>query len=807
MTGLPRASALAVLAPAFLLCGLGATASTARADAIDKMGGKLLNYEAEVKQIQQSVRTPKALARRDKDQAARRLINARVAFELGNYDDAAIMLYDLVETGAKSRDYDEALYYLAESLFLKKDYMGARNYFLRIYTELGQSSQFYQQAVERLVELSLKLKDDTDIDKYLTALDSIPASQRRASVPYVRGRYEYFSEKYDAALASFQDIAPESEYFIRAQYFAGASHIAKGELVEAAKIYEALVQRQSEDPKDKRVIELSHMALGRIHYERDQPSKAIDQYLMVSRKSDLFDETLYEIAWVYVKNKEYDKALRALELLALASPDSAMLPEVRILEGNLRIRKARVIFESGKGNALEEYDKAMDTFTVTRDQFEEARNFIEKVVAERKDPRLFVNQITGRTAETFDIEAQLPPIAVEWLREEPEVGRVIAVDTDLVSIRRDIETTEETIERLELAINSPSRVNIFPELADKRTRLQEIYEDTQATQTALAQEQWTLVSKHATDQERSEYEALRERRIRAARELDAMPNAKLSYGDRVTQARAGYAKLAARAAEIAVEIDAAEATLVAIDKYINDNSTDLTEAQKAEYQTTIEGLRTDIDQLREELAATRRDITLGKDQAGVGDESAVQTRRLQDEYREALAAEHAFVSGVTARMSGADKTRALQIGNLMDKGASVLGQIDLVNRAIDEVIDRELAEVRTALAEEKSRLATYREELQRYEAEAQQLGGEVLSSNFGKVSKRFYEVLIRADVGVIDVAWAAREQAEQTMKRLTLEESRERRVLIDQFGDSVNAPVMTDRNEKPDDAGKDGGGQ
>ena len=39
-----------------------------------------------------------------------------------------------------------------------------------------------------------------------------------------------------------------------------------------------------------------------------------------------------------------------LELLALADPTSQRMPDVRILEGNLRIRKAQKITEEGKGN-------------------------------------------------------------------------------------------------------------------------------------------------------------------------------------------------------------------------------------------------------------------------------------------------------------------------------------------------------------------------------------------------------------------------------------------------------------------------
>lgn len=806
-----RGAVALILTSAFAVVGV----SDARAQDVNKMGGALVNYEAEVKQIGAAVTSTQSLGTRKTDQSQRRLISAQVAFGVGDYDDAAIMLYDIVDQGASNRSYEEALYYLAESLFQKKDYMGSRTYFAKL-VDFGPSGDFYQQALERLVELSLKLHDDTDVATYLQALDNVPASKQRDSVPYVRGRYLYFSEDYTGSIAQFEAIPRTSEYYVRSQYFAGAAHIAGGNLAEASKIYEALIRggatgETATEEINKRVVELSHMALGRIFYERDQASKAIDQYLMVSRKSDLFDEALYEVAWVYVKDKQFDKALRALELLQLANPQSSVQPDVRILEGNLRIRKARMVEDTGKGNSLEEYTKAMAVFIDTRDTYEDARAVIERIVAEHEDPRKFVNQITGRTSETFDIEAQLPPVAVEWLRQEAEVSRVIDVDTDLVTIRSDIEEGETTIRRLEAAIESPSRVNIFPELAEKRGRLTEIFENVQKMRGELAAAEGDLVAQNASASERSEYENLRKQRQDLAAELDAL-RGKGNYTERVAQARGQYAELDKRAQEIAVLIDVTKATLVAVEKYLSDEPEPAegdaeTAAQRAEYEAVIDELKTELLALTKTLETVRGDITLATDQAGIGDESAVKGAELREEYRAALDAEHALLAGIVSRMTGANRTKAEQIGNLITKGGSVLGEIDIVNRTIDGTIDRELAEVRAAITEEKQRLVGYREELETYEVEAQTLGGDVLSNNFGKVSQKFYEVLIRSDVGVIDVAWASRENAETTLKRLTLEESRERRVLQEQFGDVATTPPPGADGIGPEPDTGDAGGQ
>lgn len=785
------------LAAALAVTLLGGAAHAAP---LDTIGAKLIEYEAEIRQIGRQITAPKEIGMRGTDISERRLINAQVAFGVGNYDDAAIMLYDLVEKGSTERWYDEALYFLAESLFQKKDYIGARNYFLRVVDDIGAQSTYYQQSLERLIELSLKLHDETDVPRWLDALSKVPASKRRSSVPYVRGRYMYFSGDFETAAAAFQEVPSDSEYYIRARYFLGATHVARGELADAATVFTELAREKPQTEDDKRVVELSHLALGRLYYERDQPGKAIDEYLMISRKSDLFDQALFEIAWVYVKDRQFDKALRALELLALANPESAMLPDVRILEGNLRIRKAAVLEESGaSGNAVEEYDKAMGVFEDTRDTFEVPRAEIERIIAEREDPRKYVNQITGRSSETFDVDAaKLPAVAVAWLREEPEVGRVVDLDQDLITIRADLDVAESNLTRVERALASPSKVNVFPALAEKRSRLTEITEDLMAMRRELANERAAMYAKYASGDEVAAFERVRADRQRVEQELAALPDAGLAYSERVAEARAKYDALAARAQQLEVLVDKTQARLVAVEKYLADQrAAGVPEETLAQYKVRVDELRAEVTALRAEIAALRTDITLGKDQAGVGDREALRARELRADLERLLDEEQRMFGEVAARMSGADRTRADQIASLETRAAAMQSDIEGVDGQIDEIVDVALAEVRTAVAEERARLVEYRRELEELEAEAQEVGGEVLSASFGKVSNKFYEVLVRSDVGVIDVAWANRERATRGAKRLNLDRARERRMLDDEFREVLDAQREVERSNNP----------
>src|SRR5215208_5012711 len=230
---------------------VAAMPAAARADALDDVGRKLSAADSEAQTLGRGLAKPANPAPKN-DRFARRLVDAQVAFSIGRYDEAALMLYDIVAAGKSTPDYDTALYYLAESLFQKGDRGSARTYFTQLVADVGPSSRFYQQSLERLIELSLILRDPTGVDDWLAALDRVPADKRRASVPYVRGKYALSLEKYDDALRWFGEVPKTSEYSFQAQYFTGVVYVAQKDLGKATQTFTDLLQRQPKTVDDRR---------------------------------------------------------------------------------------------------------------------------------------------------------------------------------------------------------------------------------------------------------------------------------------------------------------------------------------------------------------------------------------------------------------------------------------------------------------------------------------------------------------------------------------------------------------------------
>ena len=776
-----------------MLLGVLGTAAPARADVLDDISKKLVTFEAESKELGSGIKKPTGQPKRD-DVMTRRLIDAQVAFGVGNFDNAALLLYDYVAQATRGRDYDTALYYLAESLFQKNDRVASRTYFAQLVKDVP-SSKFYQQALERLIELSLILGESEGVDAWLADLDRVPSDQRRASVPYVRGKYAFAQDQFDEAETWFKQVALDSEYGFQAQYFLGTTYVAKKDLGKATQAIAALLDREPRTDDEARVKELAQLALGRLYYERDQPTKAIDSYLLIDRKSDLFPDALYEVAWVYVKSQQYDKALRALELLALADPTSERLPTVRILEGNLRIRKAQSIhtklvqgLDTGSANGTEEYDKAERIFGTTHDTYQPPHDELAKIIAANDDPQAFLAQITGRSSETFQTNSTMPEIAAAWIRDEPNVNRVMVVETDLGDISEEIGEAERTIERLDAVLASPNRVNIFPSLGVKRSRSTEILEEMLAMREALADDERRLADGSASGAQLAQIAPLTARRRALSAQLKALPDAQVAFGKRIELARGSFDSLDQQAAEIMVAIDTTQATVIAIDKYLKDsaepNDPSAKQAwvnQRLEAQKVITELTLEIDGMHQELAGIRREVVLGRDEAGSGDEVSVRAKQLRNDLRVALAAEH---RGLTALTLG-DPKRAGKIGDLIRRSDAVVNQLDLINETIDQIVEIALTEVRDTLTYEKAELASYRREFLLYEAESRALGGTVLGQAFRDVKTKFYDVLVRTDVGGVDVGWSKKEESDDDLQRLNLDKSREIKQLKDEFADLI----------------------
>jgi hypothetical protein len=82
-----------------------------------------------------------------------------------------------------------------------------------------------------------------------------------------------------------------------------------------------------------------------------------------------------------------------------------------------------------------------------------------------------------------------------------------------------------------------------------------------------------------------------------------------------------------------------------------------------------------------------------------------------------------------------------------------------------------------------------RDELAAYDNEARGVGAAALVATFKQVRDKMYDVVIKSDVGTVDVAWAQKSDTDDDIKRFGLNRSREQKQLRDEFKDILNQTV------------------
>ena len=95
-----------------------------------------------------------------------------------------------------------------------------------------------------------------------------------------------------------------------------------------------------------------------------------------------------------------------------------------------------------------------------------------------------------------------------------------------------------------------------------------------------------------------------------------------------------------------------------------------------------------------------------------------------------------------------------------------------------------------SLAEETNALAEYKKEYLAVNHDSEEISADAVAASFEGVRKKFEDIVIQTDVGLIDVAWSLRESVDDGARRMTLAQARERRTLDAEF-----ASIMREINE------------
>jgi TolA-binding protein len=315
------------------------------------------------------------------DQPSKVLERAFKLYDGEDYYSASIELSKVVEgeSGDSEPNKQKAEFWMGKALYNMKYYSASLSYFDRI-VQKGPSHAYYNATLKWLASLSRQLPDSTGIlekiGKYNRAELDQPALEKvRDELYFLLGKFYYQKGNFKEAVELFQAVPANSDSYVEAKLFEGATHVRQYEAKPAVEAFKEVlrVAAQSEDPRIQPYADIANLSLARTFYSTGQFDLAVKYFDRVSQDAYDWANSLFESSWAnfMLKDKGYSKALGNIHTIQAPYFDEYIKPE-SVAEG--MTVKATIYFYNCQYDRAEE---AIGDFNaIYPDVFQELKKLI-----------------------------------------------------------------------------------------------------------------------------------------------------------------------------------------------------------------------------------------------------------------------------------------------------------------------------------------------------------------------------------------------------------------------------------------------
>jgi tetratricopeptide (TPR) repeat protein len=770
-------------------------AYAAASQQIQAVAGGLPTIQAAVTKAKQQERT-----------AEQRIGDAVLLMGSKDYTRAANLLNEVVEKYPNHPTaYPDALNMLGEVYFRSKQYLSARRVFKQI-VDKGTDSRFTQYqaaALGRLVDIALRLQELTELDSIFASIAKIPASASSSAasnaLSYARGKGLFAKKDFAGAKTALGQVDAASEYGHQARYLTAliamkeatppAKPLAEGEApppvppsryAGTVDLFVKVTQLPPDTTDHRRVIDMAWLAIGRLFYETDQYQQAVNAYNHIDRSSSEFGTMLYELAWVYVKLGDIERAQRALEVLAIAEPNSTNIADGSLLRGDLMLRAGQ-------------FESSLKVYESVRNRYDPMREKVQAFLDSTSDPAVYYDRLSQGELNALDNRSDLPALAVQWAREEENGPAAFAVIDDIAECRDLIKRSNDLIERLNAVLNAPNRVRAFPELKAGEEQALSLMNRVSFARLTIGQELDELNG----DALSGDIGGWRAKRRALQKRLGQLPVTEADFQDRENQAMRQWNNVSQALQRLNLQVDTLQATINGLRRMLREGSQSgqvRDPATVARFEQELSQNEHDLGLYRQQMDALRKMISAGKLQVGFGDQRFVEDGEVRKAYREALTKE---VELAAAGGAGAATTEFAKKALVLVKQATDADdKLDAAFADLEREVQKRAQELTDIVSRETRNMVNYSVRLEDLDKEARGVVGAVAKHNFELVRNRLKNIVLRADVGVTEEAWEVREEQMTRVRSLRAEKAREQKLLNDELNEVLDDSGEAEEEEK-----------
>lgn len=707
-----------------------------------------------------------AMAKERRYPLDRRFFEATMAYERGNLATASVQLVDLVTNPEfqLGRDYGDALYMLGDCLFRVRNYMGAKRYLDQVIKLPDQKN--FQNALQALADIAVRLHHMEDVEQYAKRLETIPPGQRRSELLYQFGRSFFSGRNFGRARALLDQVAIGDKRWPYSRFYVGAILVAQNQpalaVLEFQKVLDSAKSQDAARKPEQAVLDYAHIALGRLYLQQKKYDDAAAHYQAVDRNSAVYEEGLFELAATYVAANKPKSAIETLDLLLLTVSDDNVAVQAAVLRGRINM-------------LAKQFDQADAAYQDVVERYSAITGELTRFASSDKNLEQFFSWLLNRASDEYQVVRPVSERVAKYIERDDDMTRVVSLFDDMATERADVKESAKLASTIEAALKESSRLDMFPELKDAWLRVIENQNRTVEIGRRIVELLRALAEAKMSPEERQQANALREQRQKWEQAFGKVPATKGEYVERQTGVAGRIVDLSGQVGLLKSNLEQVRQQVLAVEKMLNDRvfgeqGLVLSKEKEQEIRTA---LQTEKDELRRSYRAIEelgQDVDVASQAVGAGDKVSDDEATVRAGLAVAQQAEMSLYITVLERngTSQEDARRLRAARTSMDNLGSQMRNILMT---IGSRAGERIAGVKQILSTEQRNIAEYQSTVRAYEDDSRLMARDVGYGLIRSAEKRLSEILLEADLGLVDVAWQRKQEKATAIKELQEERS------------------------------------
>jgi hypothetical protein len=666
-------------------------------------------------------------------QLTRRLNDGQVFYLQGEYSRAAIVLMDLVKRpGVEGHPaYSDIVYYLSDALFMMGNDRSAATFLKKLQRKAGKRRRDW--ATGRLLQICVRRSDVDFCEENRTSAFQQINDSSLSSLKYALGKSLYKNGQLSESERVFRLVKPDESEWAKAKYFIGVIQLRTKKYEQAKQEFEVIVKRFANEPplidrsEDKEIYNLARLAVARVLYEQNTLPQSRDQYNQVETDSHAYDAAHYESIWLSIKEGNYKKSLRDLELFMIKQEDVTKGYKAHLLKGRLLI-------------LLERFTDAQASFAQVTDAFLPIRNQLETTIKANPDLEAHFQQKVGANITDIDMSSLVPQAAADAVGTELNADAAIVLVQEVGTQRRYVEAARRTVGKLRNALASDMRLDMFPTMQRRYLTASEFLNRALLAEANLN----NLIGRELGN---AVYVKAKNERIAIEAQFRKTPISANDFKARRVMMNAKLRQLDMSVNQLNVELTSVDAQLTALRQFQRVNPA----------VASAKGIDAEFDQvgiLRKKLRALVWSLEDERTKLGAADYAAAKDLKIRRRFRNALETESRLLSQLKPRQT-----------RLRESLAGSMGYLDRYLASIRTKVAALMSDLRSDVEAEAKRLDTFEAELRIRERDTSRLGGAIAASTFKRIYGSIRKIVLEADVGLVNMAWKRKQDESASIRR------------------------------------------